>query len=252
MIPVALPFPDIDPVAIAIGPLTIKWYGLAYLVGPGARLALYQTCRRGPPALGRRQTAVPARESRRSPPLPHDRHRHWWRLGYVILYEPSAYLAQPIDIFAVWKGGMSFHGALIGCGFATWVFARRNAHQSVDGARSRDAAVLSGCSSAGSRTSSMASYSAASPTCRGRWYFRMQSTSIRRSSRRRGTRASSTKQRSRASCCSSLCGPSLTRTRRSSGQRRRGRVATGYALARMTGEIFREPHAVHASRYSDR
>src|SRR5690606_36500434 len=48
------------------------------------------------------------------------------RLGYVFLYEPASYLAQPLDILAIWKGGMSFHGALIGCGIAASAFARRN------------------------------------------------------------------------------------------------------------------------------
>ena len=48
------------------------------------------------------------------------------RLGFVIFYEPSYYLANPGDIIAVWKGGMAFHGALVGCLIAIWVFARRN------------------------------------------------------------------------------------------------------------------------------
>ena len=48
------------------------------------------------------------------------------RLGFVIFYEPSYYLANPHDIIAVWKGGMAFHGALVGCVIAIWVFARRN------------------------------------------------------------------------------------------------------------------------------
>ena len=48
------------------------------------------------------------------------------RLGFVIFYEPSYYLANPQDIIAVWKGGMAFHGALVGCIIAIWAFARRN------------------------------------------------------------------------------------------------------------------------------
>ena len=48
------------------------------------------------------------------------------RLGYVIFYEPSYYLSNPQDIIAVWKGGMSFHGALVGCAAAIWAFAYRN------------------------------------------------------------------------------------------------------------------------------
>ncbi|RDJ94320.1 hypothetical protein B4Q13_15235, partial [Lacticaseibacillus rhamnosus] len=43
------------------------------------------------------------------------------RLGYVLLYEPATYLASPLDVLAVWQGGMSFHGALIGCAIAIWL-----------------------------------------------------------------------------------------------------------------------------------
>src|SRR5262249_43316233 len=48
------------------------------------------------------------------------------RLGFVLFYEPSYYLANPQDIYKVWLGGMSFHGALVGCIIAVWAFARRN------------------------------------------------------------------------------------------------------------------------------
>ena len=48
------------------------------------------------------------------------------RLGFVLFYEPSYYLENPLDIFAVWKGGMAFHGGLFGSGVAIWIFSRRN------------------------------------------------------------------------------------------------------------------------------
>jgi phosphatidylglycerol:prolipoprotein diacylglycerol transferase len=48
------------------------------------------------------------------------------RLGMVLLYEPSYYLKNPREIPQIWKGGMAFHGALLGCGLAIWVFARRH------------------------------------------------------------------------------------------------------------------------------
>ena len=126
MIPFALPFPDIDPVAVAIGPLTIKWYGLAYLVG----LVLGWLYIKRVVADGR---LWPGGKTPFLPEKVDDLLLYLTvgtvvggRLGYVILYEPSAYIAQPLEIFSVWKGGMSFHGALIGCGIATWLFARRN------------------------------------------------------------------------------------------------------------------------------
>jgi phosphatidylglycerol:prolipoprotein diacylglycerol transferase len=125
MMPLAIPFPAFDPVAIQIGPIAIKWYGLAYLAGlllgwlyikrlvadsrlwaggqaplDAARvddLLLYMTI--GVVAGG--------------------------RLGFVLLYEPGYYLAHPLEVLQVWRGGMAFHGALLGCAIAVWLFARR-------------------------------------------------------------------------------------------------------------------------------
>jgi phosphatidylglycerol:prolipoprotein diacylglycerol transferase len=122
----AIPFPDFDPVAISIGPFAIKWYGLAYLVGL---------------ILGwiyvRRLLQQPQLWRNNAPPFSIEKVDDLLlyitigviaggRLGYVFLYEPGTYLAAPLDIFAVWKGGMSFHGALAGCGLAVWLFAVRN------------------------------------------------------------------------------------------------------------------------------
>jgi phosphatidylglycerol---prolipoprotein diacylglyceryl transferase len=122
----AIPFPDIDPVALSLGPLTVKWYGLAYMVG---LLLGWFYIRR-----------LLARESL----WPHGRAPFevnksddlllymtvgvvvGGRLGSVLFYEPGYYLANPLEIFAVWKGGMAFHGALLGCGLAIWAFAMRN------------------------------------------------------------------------------------------------------------------------------
>ncbi|MCC7251169.1 prolipoprotein diacylglyceryl transferase [Hyphomicrobium sp.] len=122
----AIPFPDFDPVAFSIGPLTIKWYGLAYLAGLIIGW-MYIRELLSTPRLWRNDT----------PPFSVAKVDDLLlyvtlgvvlggRLGYVILYEPSTYLASPLDILAVWKGGMSFHGALAGCALAVWLFARRN------------------------------------------------------------------------------------------------------------------------------
>jgi phosphatidylglycerol---prolipoprotein diacylglyceryl transferase len=122
----AIPFPDIDPVALQIGPVAIKWYGLAYLAGL---------------LLGwlyiRRLLAEPYLWGKDTPPFAPAKVDDLLlyitagvvlggRLGFVIFYEPSYYLANPQDIIAVWKGGMAFHGALVGCLVAIWAFARRN------------------------------------------------------------------------------------------------------------------------------
>ena len=121
-----LPFPNIDPVALQIGPVAIKWYGLAYLAGL---------------LLGwlyiRRLLSEPYLWANDRPPFEPAKVDDLLlyitagvvlggRLGFVIFYEPSYYLANPQDIIAVWKGGMAFHGALVGCLIAIWAFARRN------------------------------------------------------------------------------------------------------------------------------
>jgi phosphatidylglycerol:prolipoprotein diacylglycerol transferase len=122
----AIPFPDMDPVAVQIGPIAIKWYGLAYLAG---LLLGWLYIRR---LLS--QTKLWADD--RPPFLPQkvDDLLIYMvagvliggRLGFVLFYEPSYYLENPLDIFAVWKGGMAFHGGLFGSGVAIWIFSRRN------------------------------------------------------------------------------------------------------------------------------
>ncbi|WP_348533034.1 prolipoprotein diacylglyceryl transferase [Hyphomicrobium sp. NDB2Meth4] len=122
----AIPFPNLDPVALQIGPVAIKWYGLAYLAGL---------------LLGwlyiRRLLSTPYLWAKDTPPFTPAKVDDLLlyitagvvlggRLGFVIFYEPSYYIANPQDIIAVWKGGMAFHGALVGCAIAIWAFAHRN------------------------------------------------------------------------------------------------------------------------------
>ncbi|MBU2013945.1 MAG: prolipoprotein diacylglyceryl transferase, partial [Gammaproteobacteria bacterium] len=115
-----LPYPQIDPVAIAIGPLQIHWYGLMYLIGIGGAWWL-----------------ASLRVQRFAPEWPKDKLSDlvFWvamgvivggRLGYVLFYDLAAYINQPSLILQVWKGGMSFHGGLIGVLLCSWIFARRN------------------------------------------------------------------------------------------------------------------------------
>ena len=120
----ALTYPGIDPVAFSIGPVSVKWYGLAYmfglLIGWQYVKHLLMTSR-----LWRNGTAP------MKPELSDD--LLLWvtlavvvggRLGQVLLYDPGFYFANPAEIVKVWKGGMSFHGALIGSAIAIVLFAR--------------------------------------------------------------------------------------------------------------------------------
>jgi len=115
-----LPYPQIDPVALAIGPLKIHWYGLMYLVGiGGAWLLASRRLNRFDPTWTKEKLSDLV----------------FWlsmgvivggRLGYVLFYDLSAYIANPTLIFEVWKGGMSFHGGFIGVMLAALWFGKRN------------------------------------------------------------------------------------------------------------------------------
>jgi phosphatidylglycerol---prolipoprotein diacylglyceryl transferase len=118
-----LPFPAIDPVAISIGPLAIRWYALAYIVGLlggwfyARRLAADAAYWRGVKQPGATEV---------------DDLIVWvalgvvlgGRVGYVLFYNLGSYLARPSEILAVWRGGMSFHGGLLGSILAIVLFAR--------------------------------------------------------------------------------------------------------------------------------
>src|SRR5262245_60033026 len=127
MPPLVIDFPAVDPVALQIGPIAIKWYGLAYVAGLLLGWLYVKHL------LGQRQLWA-----RGKPPFPAARTDDLLlymtlgvvlggRLGAVLLYEPSYYLRNPLEILRIWGGGMAFHGALLGCGLAVWLFARRNA-----------------------------------------------------------------------------------------------------------------------------
>lgn len=119
-----MPFPNIDPIAFAIGPFAVRWYALAYLVGIAFGL-LYGS------ALLKRKTLWP----RGTPPFTPSQWLDFafWavlgiviggRLGYVLFYNLPFYAANPLQILATWDGGMSFHGGLIGLMLALYFFAR--------------------------------------------------------------------------------------------------------------------------------
>lgn len=120
----ALTYPNIDPVALHLGPISIKWYGLAYMAG-FVLAWLYV----------RKLVSAPALWHKDKPPFGIERVDDLLlfmtaaviiggRLGQVLLYDPRYYLANPLEIFMVWKGGMSFHGGVIGCAIAILLFSR--------------------------------------------------------------------------------------------------------------------------------
>lgn len=113
--------PQFDPVAVSLGPLAVRWYGLMYLAGFVAFLVM-----------GRRRAA--AQPWHGIPPTALDDLLFYGvlgvvlggRLGQVLFYEPGHYLAHPLEILAVWKGGMSFHGGFLGVLAAMALWGRRN------------------------------------------------------------------------------------------------------------------------------
>ncbi|MEZ5541985.1 MAG: prolipoprotein diacylglyceryl transferase [Pseudomonadota bacterium] len=113
-----LTYPHIDPVAVAVGPLEVHWYGLMYLIGfiAGWWLGVVRTRRPGTEwraaemadllfyiALGIVLGG---------------------RIGYTLIYNFSGFLADPLVLFRIWQGGMSYHGGMLGVFVAMWLYAR--------------------------------------------------------------------------------------------------------------------------------
>ena len=119
-------YPSIDPVALSIGPLQLHWYGLMYVF---AFLAGW--------LLGRFRASRPWSSWTGAQV---DDFVTWAmlgvivgaRLGYVVFYDFSAYMADPLEILRVWNGGMSFHGGLLGVVTASWFWGRRTGKSLVD------------------------------------------------------------------------------------------------------------------------
>jgi len=113
-----IPFPAIDPVAISLGPIAIRWYALAYIVGLLAGWRYCLALSRHPPHLVGRQDI--------------DDFLVWatlgvvlgGRIGYVFFYQPAHYIFHPVEALYVWHGGMSFHGGALGVTIAIVMFTR--------------------------------------------------------------------------------------------------------------------------------
>ena len=111
--------PQFDPVAIHLGPLAIRWYGLMYLLAFAQFLMLGRwRIRRTPGAISSEQLDDLLFYGMLGVIL-------GGRLGQVIFYEPGYYFAHPLEIFAVWKGGMAFHGGFLGVLIALGLWARK-------------------------------------------------------------------------------------------------------------------------------
>ena len=113
-----MPFPNIDPVLVAIGPFVIRWYALAYIAGL---------------LLGWWYMVFLAQKAGRKITRLHIDDFLVWatlgvilggRLGYVLFYDAGYYFSHPIAILAVWRGGMSFHGGLLGVATAMVLYCR--------------------------------------------------------------------------------------------------------------------------------
>jgi phosphatidylglycerol:prolipoprotein diacylglycerol transferase len=116
--------PQFDPIAIRLGPLAVHWYGLTYLIAFALFLWLATLRARREPFAGAGWTKHDVEDLL------------FWgvlgvvvggRLGYVLFYKPDYYASHLLEVFAVWKGGMSFHGGLLGVLVAMALYARRKA-----------------------------------------------------------------------------------------------------------------------------
>lgn len=122
----AIPFPVIDPVALSLGPLEIRWYALAYVVGlMGAIWYAKRLVTNG---------ALWPGSKPHTSPVQLDDLLLWstlgvllgGRLGYVLFYNPVYFLHNPFEILQMWNGGMSFHGGFLGVVVACYFYGRRH------------------------------------------------------------------------------------------------------------------------------
>ncbi|MBU3729987.1 MAG: prolipoprotein diacylglyceryl transferase [Beijerinckiaceae bacterium] len=120
----AIPFPAVDPVLFAVGPFAVRWYALAYIAGLLLGWLYARALVRRPALWGGR-------------PIPTETDLDdmlvycalgvilGGRLFYVLFYNLDFFLANPAEIPAIWRGGMSFHGGLVGCATALIVLAKK-------------------------------------------------------------------------------------------------------------------------------
>ncbi len=119
MINFPITLPELDPIAISLGPIAIRWYSLAYIAGILFTLFWLKTC------------------NKKDRFMSNEAYDDWlfWavlsvlfggRIGYVLFYNSAYFLSNPLEVFAFWQGGMSFHGGLCGAIFGMWLFAKKH------------------------------------------------------------------------------------------------------------------------------
>jgi len=119
-----IPFPNIDPVLISIGPFAIRWYALAYIVGILGGWFYARAIARSEALWGGKAPLTVT---------DYDDFILWvtlgiilgGRIGYVLFYNAPYFVEHPAEIVQLWKGGMSFHGGFIGCIAAVVLFAKK-------------------------------------------------------------------------------------------------------------------------------
>ena len=112
--------PNIDPIAFSIGPLAVRWYGLMYLAG--FAIGWWLATRR----IARNQAPITRKQLDDLLFLIVLGVILGGRLGYVLFYKPGYYFSHPLEIPAIWLGGMPFHGGLLGVMAAMLIAARRH------------------------------------------------------------------------------------------------------------------------------
>jgi phosphatidylglycerol:prolipoprotein diacylglycerol transferase len=115
-----IPYPNISPVIISLGPIQVRWYGMMYLIGFGvAYWLMRRTAARWATEFGGERIMDFLVYAALGVVI-------GGRLGYVLFYNPMYYLEHPLEIFALWHGGLSFHGGFLGVILAGYLFVRRH------------------------------------------------------------------------------------------------------------------------------
>jgi len=114
-----LTYPEIDPVAVSLGPVAIHWYGLTYLVGFIAVWWLGNLRARKPDSGWKAEEISDLLFYGALGVI------LGGRFGYIIFYNFGAFLDDPLILFRIWQGGMSFHGGMLGVFVAMWLFGRK-------------------------------------------------------------------------------------------------------------------------------
>ncbi|WP_096085195.1 prolipoprotein diacylglyceryl transferase [Agaribacterium haliotis] len=112
-------YPEIDPVAIALGPLKIHWYGIMYLLAFASALGLG--------LLRARKSWSPVKPKQMEDAVFYAAVGvvAGGRIGYVVFYNFADFVADPLWLFRLWEGGMSFHGGMLGVVVAMWLYTRK-------------------------------------------------------------------------------------------------------------------------------